>query len=167
LEGDQPGGEFLGCHIRQHRGGKHQAGKGPGGQHCLGYTTLITPAKANIKAHLAELGCVMRAGQHWPQAALLHKLNPKIRGWANDYRTWVSQATLSRLDRRTWVKLRSGARRRHPNKSARWVYDRYWPRRASPRVFATPATRQSQASLPSHCDISSLWHVKVTGNRRP
>jgi RNA-directed DNA polymerase len=167
LEGDQPGVDFLGFTVRQYRVGKHQSGKGPGGYQRLGYKTLITPAKANVKEHLAELGRVIRAGQNWPQAALIHKLNPKIRGWANYYRTWVSQATFGRLDRLTWVKLRSWARRRHPNKSARWVADRYWHRRESRQVFATPATRPSQAYLASHTDTSSLWHAKVAGNRSP
>jgi RNA-directed DNA polymerase len=167
LEGDQPGGDFLGFNIRQYRVGKHQSGKGPGGRQRLGYKTLIKPAKANIKEHLAELGRIIRLGQNWPQAALIHKLNPTIRGWANYYRTWVSQATFSRLDHLTWVKLRSWARRRHPNKSAGWVADRYWPRRESRRVFATPATRQSQAYLTSHSDVSSLHHAKVAGNRSP
>jgi RNA-directed DNA polymerase len=87
LEGDQPGVDFLGFTIRQYRVGKHQSGKGPGGHQRLGYKTLITPAKANIKEHLAELGQVIRAGQNWPQATLIHKLNPKICGWANYYRT--------------------------------------------------------------------------------
>jgi RNA-directed DNA polymerase len=167
LEGDQPGVDFLGFTIRQYRVGKHQSGKGPGGYQRLGYKTLITPAKANIKEHLAELGRVIRVGQNWPQATLIHKLNPKIRGWANYYRTWVSQATFGRLDRLTWVKLRSWARRRHPNKSARWVANRYWHQRATRLVFATPATRPSQAYLASHTDTSSLRHAKVTGNRSP
>jgi RNA-directed DNA polymerase len=97
LAGDQPGLDFLGFHIRQYRVGKPHSGKGPGGHQRLGYKTLITPAKANIKDHLAELGRVIRAGQNWPQAALSHELNPTIRGWANYYRTGVSQATFSRL----------------------------------------------------------------------
>jgi RNA-directed DNA polymerase len=167
LAGDQPGLDFLGFSIRQYRVGKHQSGKGPGGHQRLGYKTLITPAKASVKDHLAELGRVIRAGQNWPQAALIHELNPKIRGWANYYRTWVSQAAFSRLDRLTWVKLRSWARRRHPNKAARWVADRYWHRRESRQVFATPATRPSQAYLASHSDTSSLRHTKVTGTRSP
>ena len=78
LEGDQPGMDFLGFHIRQYRVGKHQAGKRPHGER-LGFKTLIQPAKDNIKDHLAELGRLIRAGQNWPQAALIHKLNPKIR----------------------------------------------------------------------------------------
>jgi RNA-directed DNA polymerase len=167
LAGDQPGLDFLGFSIRQYRVGKYQSGKGPGGHPRLGYKTLITPAKANVKDHLAELGRVIRAGQNWPQAALIHELNPKIRGWANYYRTWVSQATFSRLDRLTWVKLRAWARRRHPNKAARWVANRYWHRRASRQVFATPATHPSQASLASHSDTASLRHAKVAGARSP
>jgi len=167
VEGDQPGVDVLGCTIRQYRVGKHPSGTGPGGYQRLGYTTLITPAKANRKEHLAELGRVIRAGQNWSQAALIHKLNPKIRGWANDYRTWVSQATFGRLDRLTWVKLRSWARRRHPNTSARWVANRYGHQRDSRQVCATPATRPSQAYLASHPDTSSLRHATVTGNRSP
>src|SRR5262249_36775015 len=36
LEGDQPGMDFLGFHIRQYRVGKHQSGKGPRGVQRLG-----------------------------------------------------------------------------------------------------------------------------------
>lgn len=158
---------LLPDHIRQYRMGKHQSGKGPGGRERLGYKTLITPAKANIKDHLAELGRLIRAGQNWPQAAVIHKLNPKIRGWANYYRPWVSQATFGRLDHLTWEKLRSWARRRHSNKPARWVVNRYWHRRDSRQVFATPATQSSQAYLASHSDTASLRHAKVAGNRSP
>src|SRR5262249_43499809 len=62
LEEDQPGMDFRGFHIRQYRMGPHQSGKGPRG-HRLGFKTLIKPAKANIKAHLAELGRIIRSGR--------------------------------------------------------------------------------------------------------
>jgi hypothetical protein len=77
----------------------------------------------------------------------------------------VSQATCSRVDHLTWVKRRHWARRRHPNASAGWVYDRYWPRRDARRVFATPATPEGQVYLTSHREVPSLWHAKVAGNR--
>jgi RNA-directed DNA polymerase len=157
---------LLPGHLRQYRVGKHQSGKRPTGER-LGFKTRITPAKANVKDPLAELGRLIRTGQNWPQAALIHQRTPKIRGGANYYRTWVGQTIFGRVDRLTWVKLRSWARRRHPQKSARWVYDRYWPRRDSRRVFATPATRPSQAYLASHGDTASLRHAKVTGHRSP
>ena len=58
LDGDQPGFEFLGFHIRQYRVGKHHSGKHPYG-HRLGFKTLIKPAKANIQEHLAEMGRII------------------------------------------------------------------------------------------------------------
>jgi RNA-directed DNA polymerase len=92
LEGDQPGCAFLGFDIRQHRVGTHQSGKGPGGHGRLGYKTLIKPAKANVKDHLAELGRIIKSGKALPQGRLIRQLNPKIRGWATYYRHVVSQA---------------------------------------------------------------------------
>ena len=167
LEGDQAGMDFLGFHIRQYRVGKHQAGKGPRGAYRLGHKTLIRPAKANVKDHLAEIGRIIRRGQDWPQEVLIGQLNPKIRGWANYYRTSVCQATFSRLDYLTWVKLRSWANRRHPHTSAKWIQNRYWRRRDSRNTFATPKTPDGQAWLTHHSEIPSMSHAKVAGNRSP
>jgi RNA-directed DNA polymerase len=127
LDGEQPGVDFLGFHIRQYRVGKHQSGKRPRGHQRLGFKTLITPAMANVKAHVAELGRIIHRGKALPQAALIRQLNPVIRGWANYYRTSVSQATFERVDYLTWLKLRRWAYRRHPTKAVTWVYNRYWP----------------------------------------
>lgn len=124
LEGDQPGMDFLGFHIRQYRVGKHQSGKTSRGAP-LGYKTLIKPAKSNVADHLAELGRIVRETKAWPQVALIQKLNPKIRGWPNDYRSGVSKATFSRLDYLMWSKLRHWANRRHPKQTTGWVFHRY------------------------------------------
>jgi RNA-directed DNA polymerase len=165
--GDQLGLDFLGWPIRPYRVGTHQSGRGPRGRPSLGYHTLITPAKAHIQTPLAELGRVMRVGPTWPQAALIHQLNPTRRGGANSYRTWVCQATLGRWERLTWVQLRAWARRRHPNTSARWVATRSWHRPASGQVLATPPTRPRQTSLASHRATASLRHANIAGNRSP
>jgi RNA-directed DNA polymerase len=167
LEGEQPGFTFLGFDIRQHRVGKHQSGKGPGGSGRLGYKTLIKPAKANVTDHLAELGRIMKRGRALSQGQLIRQLNPKIRGWATYYRTGVSQATYHRLDHLTWIKLRSWARWRHPHKSIGWVTRRYWYRLGARLTFATSATDPEAASLRAHSDVTSTRHVKVQGNRSP
>ena len=166
LEGDQPGMDFLGFHIRQYRVGKHQSGKSSRGKP-LGYKTLIQPAQANVADHLAELGRIMGEARTWPQAALIQKLNPKIRGWANYYRSVVSKATFSRLDYLMWAKLRHWANRRHPKKTAGWVFHRYWTHRDARWVFATPATRQGQMVLTAHSEVSIQRYTKVAGNRSP
>ena len=167
VESDQPGLDFVGLHLRQSRGGKHQAGRGPRGRQRLGDNTLITPAQANRQAHLAEWGRVMRVGQHWPQAAWLHKRNPTRRGWANSYRTGVCHATCGRVDRLPWVQRRAWARRRHPTTAARWVANRSGHRHASCQGCATPPPRPRPTSLASHRDTARRRHAKIAGHRRP
>jgi RNA-directed DNA polymerase len=71
LEGDHAGFEFLGFDIRQYRVGKHRSGQRSNGQR-LGFKTLIKPAKANLKAHLAELGGIIQRGKALSQGALIH-----------------------------------------------------------------------------------------------
>jgi RNA-directed DNA polymerase len=167
LEGDQLGFAFLGFDIRQYRVGKHQSGKGPRGHGRLGYKTLITPAKANVKDHLAALGRIIERGKALPQGLLIHQLNPKIWGWATYYRHVVSQAVYDRLDHLTWVKLRHWARWRHPRKSTAWAIRRYWHRRGARQTFATSATDPDAAHLRAHSQVSITRHLKVQGNRSP
>ena len=166
LEGDQPGMDFLGFHIRQYRVGKHQSGTTPQGIP-LGYKTLIQPAKSHVADHLAELGRIIREAKAWPQAALIHKLNPKIRGWANYYRSAVSKATFSRLDYLLWAKLRHWANWRHPKKTTGWVVKRYWTQRDARWAFATPTTSEGLISLTFHNEVPIQRHIKVAGNRSP
>ena len=167
LEGDQPGFSFLGFDIRQYRVGKHQSGKGPGGHRRLGFKTLIKPAKANAKDHLAELGRIIKYGKALPQGQLIRQLNPKIRGWANYYRHVVSQAVYGRLDYLLWAKLRHWARWRHPRKSTAWAIRRYWHRIDARLTFATSAMDADVLHLLNHSDVSITRHVKVRGNRSP
>ena len=167
LDGAQAGLDFLGFHIRQYRVGTHQSGKRPRGRQRLGFKTLITPAKANIKEHLAELGRIIRRGKDLPQEVLISQLNPKIRGWAQYYRTCVSHATFKRLDFLTWEKLRSWARRRHPTQSTAWVMRRYWHRLDARLTFATAPTKINAEHLRHHKEVAITRHVKVAGNRSP
>jgi RNA-directed DNA polymerase len=57
--------------------------------------------------------------------AVLWRLNPIIRGWANYYRTVVSARPFSYLDH--WMDRRAMryARQMHPNKSKKWLTERY------------------------------------------
>jgi RNA-directed DNA polymerase len=166
LEGDQPGFDFLAFNIRQYRVGKHQSGKRSNGQR-LGFKTLINPAKANMAAHLAELGRMIGRGKVLSQGAFIHQRNPKIRGWANYYRTSVSPAAFDRLDVLTWEKLRRWAHRRHPRRSAGWVWKRYWHQLDTRGACATSATDLDTVHLLTHSETPITRHVKVRGNRSP
>jgi RNA-directed DNA polymerase len=75
------GFDFLGFNVRHYSVGAYRAATHNG--HNLGFTTLITPSKQNVKIHLDEIGRVIDANRNAPQSALIKELNSKIKGWCN------------------------------------------------------------------------------------
>ena len=68
----------------------------------------------------------MRALRGANAAAVLHRLNPIIRGWAAYYRTVVSSEAFAALDSYLWRLTYKWAKHGHPNKSKHWVVNRYF-----------------------------------------
>ena len=154
------GFEFLGFHVQQHRVGNYRCAKNPKGT-LLGFTTLITPSKAKIKTHLVKIAKVIDTHKTAPQAALISKLNPIIRGWSNYYTTVVSKATFSKVDTLTYDKLRAWARTRGKgsiNKDKYWrtVGDKDW-------CFST----EDGIELFNHASTPIVRHTKVKGKASP
>jgi RNA-directed DNA polymerase len=153
------GFEFLGFHIQQHKVGNYRAASN--GHFKLGFKTLITPSKTQIKAHLAQISEVIDNYRTAPQAALISKLNPIIRGWSNYYSTVVSKETFSKVDYLTWQKLRAWARNRGNGSINK---DKYW-RKSGGRnwCFSTEDGRE----LKQHSDTPIVRHIKVKGAASP
>ncbi|WP_079678194.1 group II intron reverse transcriptase/maturase [Planktothrix sp. PCC 11201] len=154
------GFEFLGFHVQQHKIGNYRSSKKTNGTP-LGFTTLITPSKAKIKAHLVKIAEVIDTHKTSPQAALISKLNPIIRGWSNYYSTVVSKETFSKVDNLTYDKLRAWARTRgkgNINKDKYWrtVNDRNW-------CFST----ENGLKLIAHTDTPIVRHIKVKSEASP
>jgi RNA-directed DNA polymerase len=116
------GFEFLGFHVQQYKVGDYRCAKDTHGNR-LGFKTLITPSNAKVKLHLAKIGEVIDTHKNAPQAALISKLNPIIRGWSNYYSTVCSSETFSKVDHLMWQKLRAWARRRGKGSINK---DKYW-----------------------------------------
>jgi len=106
----EEGFEFLGMHIRRYRNGK----------------LLIKPSKAAVQRVRKRLTTEMRALRGANAQAVVARLNPVIRGWSAYYRGVVSKKTFVHLDTHMFKLALSWAKRRHPNKPARWVVDRYF-----------------------------------------
>jgi RNA-directed DNA polymerase len=154
------GFEFLGFHIQQHKVGKYRSAINPNGTP-LGFKTLITPSKAKIKTHLVKIAEVIDTHKTTPQAALISKLNPIIRGWSNYYSTVVSKETFNKVDHLTYDKLRAWARTRgkgNINKDKYWktVDDRNW-------CFST----EDGLKLLTHSSTPIVRHTKVKGEASP
>jgi RNA-directed DNA polymerase len=103
------GFDFLGFNARRYRG-----------------RPLIKPSKAAVRRIRQRLRSELRSLRGTNAAAVIRKLNPIIRGWANYYRTQVSSQTFDALDHYLWRLTYKWAKFSHPNKSKIWLFARYF-----------------------------------------
>ncbi|MBD1834415.1 group II intron reverse transcriptase/maturase [Cyanobacteria bacterium FACHB-472] len=159
-EQEKPGFDFLGFTIQQFPTGKYQSKQG--------FKTIITPSKQKQKVHYDQIARVIEAHKAAPQAALISRLNPIIRGWANYYATVVSKVAYSDIDYLMYQKLMTWAKRRHPQKSAHWIKNKYWQTIGGNNwVFATREEGTNPLRLLLHDDTPIVRHVKVKGESSP
>jgi RNA-directed DNA polymerase len=97
-----------------------------------------------------------------PQAALIHALTPIIQGWANYYQHCVAKRDFQILDNVLYHQLTRWARYRHPRKSGKWCYYRYW-RKMNGRVRFS----DGQSVLSFHQTTTVSRHVKVQSDKSP
>lgn len=162
------GFDFLGFTIRQFPVGKHQSGKNSKGQR-LGFKTLIKPSKTKILLHNKKLSDVIHKHCSSPQIALIKELNPIIKGWSNYYATVVSKEIYSYCDFVLFSQLISWGKRRHPNKNAKWVVNKYWHTNGD-KKWEFSATRKKDKNpnrLFAHNETPIVRHTKVKGERSP
>jgi RNA-directed DNA polymerase len=166
VENEKPGFNFLGFNIRQFSVGKYQSGKNPQGEK-LGFKTIITPSKEKVKVHHDKIAEVISSHKAAPQAAMIKKLNPIIRGWSNYFSTVVSKVTYAELDNLMYQNLRAWAKRRHPTKNMGYVVNKYWQTIGDDNwVFAT-RKEDSPFRLLNHSSTPIVRHVKVKGESSP
>ena len=148
----EDGFEFLGFQVRRYPNGK----------------LLIKPSKAAVQRFRKRLTAEMRALRGANAHAVVARLNPIIRGWSAYYRSVVSKKTFVHLDTHMWKLALSWAKRRHPNKSTRWVVDRYFgafhPTRRDRWVFGD---RDSGAYLAKFAWTDIVRHQQVKGWASP
>ncbi|MEG4535554.1 group II intron reverse transcriptase/maturase [Microcoleus sp. D2_18a_D3] len=154
------GFDFLGFNIRQHPVGKYQTGKSTN-KEPLGFKTIITPSKKSVKGHCKKIATIIKEHSAAPQAALIARLNPVIRGWGNYFSTVASQETFDKLSHITFKQLWAWAKRRckkesNARKYWREIEGRKW-------TFATP----DGLKLAEHPDTQIKRHTKVKGSQSP
>jgi RNA-directed DNA polymerase len=151
-EGNEPGFNFLGFNCRQYR--RAQDGK---------IKTLIKPEKDKLRRHLMGIkASIRKRGTDFQEE--VNRINAKIRGWTNYYRTCVAADTFKKADNvmywqlSEWTKKSNpkGSIRRKMRKYFRAVKNRHW-------VFTTPEGKE----LLRHDATRIVRHIKVQGSRSP
>lgn len=167
------GFDFLGFTFRQHRVGKtHRPSCGAiARRDCdrmLPFRTIIRPSKAGVMRHYRAVADLVFRGAAWEQEALIQRLNPLVRGWANYYSTVVSKKTYSKLDHLVCWRLLRWGYRRHPHKGRRWVAAKYFNlRRDKGSIRPWDFMVDKDTRLHRYADTAIVRHVQVDPARSP
>ncbi|NMG60913.1 group II intron reverse transcriptase/maturase, partial [Geitlerinema sp. P-1104] len=161
--GEEPGFDFLGFKIRQYPCSIHKgvnAGTAGGKKR---YQLHIKPSKKAVKTHYNGCKEVIKRFKTAPQAALIKKLNPIIRGWSNYYSKVVSKGTFSKLDHMIWKALRAWTVSRC-GKATQEKLDNYFSQGKHGKW--TYQTKDGTVLL-KHQETPIARHVKVKGSKSP
>jgi RNA-directed DNA polymerase len=122
------GFDFLGFNIRKYRE-THQKSNV-----ASDYILLIKPQRENVDK--VQKGCkeIFDNNKASKQETLIYQLNPKLQGWANYYRYVVSSSIFSKIDKTNWNRTLNWAKRKHPEKSLKWIYSKYYSRHRETRM---------------------------------
>ncbi len=169
-EDGQAGFDFLGHHIQQFLVGKYSSAIHPTTRKPLGFRTLITPSPDACKKHQKEIKDVIKTYYNSPQAVLISKLNPVIRGWVNYYSNSdaATVGELARQDHLIFQKLRAWGRQK--TGSYNKARKKYWKKIGNNNwVFATKSKDANLLRLLRHTEFgsSSTKYVKVKGKDSP
>jgi RNA-directed DNA polymerase len=157
------GFDFLGWTVRQFPVGKTHAGKANGYSPRLGFKTIITPSKAAVKRHTAEVGAVIKQNRHAPQGKLIKEVNARVRGWSSYHRTVSAADTFRSCRKILFRQLQQWGKSRHPNKSGEWIANKYWHVDEGQGWIFT----DQRSKLWDHSHTHIQRHVKVKGTASP
>lgn len=134
---------------------------------------IIQPSKESVQTFLAKIRRTIRSHQHVSAGELIAILNPMIRGWANYHRHVVSKRVFISTQRHIFFTLWQWARRRHPQKSAAWIRQRYFPPHGRRHWYFSGSIKRDRkgAMQPIYlvplARISIQRHVKVKSVTNP
>lgn len=121
------------------------------------FKLLIKPSKKTIKKHSHAIKELLRSTRAATQDDVIKKLNPIIKGWANYHKNVVSSEIFARQDYIVFQQLWAWSKRRHTNKSKRWIVKKYFRTIGKRKwCFAT-----SVNVLTKHSDTKIIRHVMV------
>ena len=152
-EGNEPGFNFLGFNCRQYR-------RTPEGK----FKTLIKPEKDKVRRHLKQIGKIIREMGTNSQREVIGKINPRIAGWSNYYRTCVAGTTFKKAEDVVYWQLKEWTKKVRRVRSTKKRMRKYFKETESRKwVFATSEGKK----LLRHDAKKIVRHIKVLGSRSP
>jgi RNA-directed DNA polymerase len=149
------GFDFLGWNFRKYSG-----------------KLLIKPSKKNAQAFYRKVAETISGNKTVKQGDLIQLLNPMLRGWAQYHRPVSAKQTYSRMEHLIFRKLWRWSKRRHPQKSAVWVKQKYFHSIGARNwVFAVRTVREDGSwGLNELYQLSGMAikrHTRIKGEFNP
>ena len=135
------GFDFLGFNVRKYSG-----------------KLLIKPSRKSVKTFLEGIRTLIKSHPTIKTESLIRLLNPKLSGWADYYRHVVSKRVFCWVDTAIFQAIYRWSRRRHPNKGALWIYEKYFKHPAPINWWFHARTRK----VDGHADMFRLIRVAST-----
>jgi RNA-directed DNA polymerase len=151
----EEGFDFLGQNVRKYNG-----------------KLLIKPSRKNVRAFLDKVRGIIKTNKQAKAGNLIALLNPVVRGWAYYHRHAASSSVFRKVDSAIFDCLWQWARRRHRNKSSRWIFKKYFERLDGKRYFFRERSRDENgkpriARLFRAASVPIIRHVKIRGDANP
>jgi len=136
-----------------------------------GNTLHITPSKEGVLHLIRKVGMLIHKYTSAPIVILIKKLNEALRGWANYHRHVVSSEAFQRVDTYVYEQLWRMIHRRHPNKSKKWLANKYWLANGMKWLFSTRYKTESGKKKVMHVirtsSIGIRRHKKIKADANP
>ncbi len=131
----------------------------------------ITPAKEGVLALKRKIRELIRKYVGAPMEFLIKKLNQSLRGWGNYHRHVVSSEAFSLIDTFVYEQLWRMIKRRHRNKSKKWLAHKYWTHAKRRWMFTVKSkTKKKGLRIYQVIRLSSLGikrYIKIKADANP
>jgi RNA-directed DNA polymerase len=129
---------------------------------------LIKPSKESVKSILEKVKGIFDSNKTAKPENVIHLLNPVIKGWANYHKGTVAKEIFSYVDKQIWNKNWQWAKRRHPNKSKKWIKEKYFKTIGNQHWNFSGNLEDGQSIvLKKMSSVSIERHVKIQADANP
>ena len=155
----EDGFDFLGFNFKHYKAANRKRG----------VILLTKPSKASISSFKRAMVLSWKKGLSWDVKRIIEYLNPKIKGWANYFKSGASKKAFADLDYWMWNRQAWFSYRKHPSKAWYWRKAKYWGRikgRGDNWVFMDKSNK-GELYLWKLAWTPIKRHVLVKGNASP
>ena len=135
-----------------------------------GHTLHIIPSKEGVLALFRKVGTIIRKYVSAPIFLMIRKLNEILRGWAYYHRHVVSSDAFGRVDKYVYEQLWRMLHRRHPHKSKKWLFKKYWTISGKKDIFAVSIKFKKKLKIYQVIRVASIGirrHRKIKADANP